>query len=127
MAGHVSAPSAEGLAADGTAAIHTARTAPTGQAAQTAQAAHAYVPPGQNLVLGDSGAAVASVQARLAQLGYYPGPVDGTYSADLEEAVWAFKEVQGLPLLSGSSLIGPVMRDDLVNPKPPPVLVPNGG
>jgi lipoprotein-anchoring transpeptidase ErfK/SrfK len=82
---------------------------------------------GQDLTLGDSGAAVASVQARLAQLGYYPGPVDGTYGPDLEEAVWAFKEVQGLPLQGGSSLIDPVMRGDLVNPKPPPVLVPNGG
>jgi lipoprotein-anchoring transpeptidase ErfK/SrfK len=127
MAGHASAPSAVGLDPDGSVAIQSARAAQTAQATQTAQAAQAYLPPGQNLVFGDSGAAVASVQTRLAQLGYYPGPVDGKYSTDLEEAVWAFKEVQGLPLLGGSSLIGPVMRDDLVNPKPPPVLVPNGG
>jgi lipoprotein-anchoring transpeptidase ErfK/SrfK len=93
----------------------------------TAEATQAYVPPSQDLYLGNQGLAVRSVQARLAELGYYPGPVDGKYGPDLEEAVWAFKEVQGLPLLRGSSLIGPVMRHDLVNPKSPPVLVPAGG
>jgi peptidoglycan hydrolase-like protein with peptidoglycan-binding domain len=95
--------------------------------ASAASASSAYVPPSQNLYLGNSGSAVTSVQARLAQLGYYPGPVNGKYGPDLEEAVWAFKEVQGLPLLNGSSVIGPVMRHDLVNPQAPPVLAPNGG
>jgi Putative peptidoglycan binding domain/L,D-transpeptidase catalytic domain len=86
-----------------------------------------YVPPSQDLSLGDQGAAVLSVQQRLAQLGYYPGPIDGEYGSDLEEAVWAFKEVQGLPLLSGSSLIGPDFDAALVNPQPPQALVPDGG
>ena len=115
FAGQVGAASAATLGPDGRATV------------QVAQAAPAYVPPGQDLSLGDSGAAVASVQARLAQLGYYPGAVDGKYGPDLEEAVWAFKEAQGIPLLGGSSVIGPVMRQDLVNPAPPPVLVPDGG
>ena len=135
LTGPVNPASAPRLNTDVRAAVHTTphaavQTPPAMQttpAVQTAPALQAYVPPGQNLSLGASGAADASVQARLAQLGYYPGPVNGTYGADLEEAVWAFKEVQGLPLLGGSSLIGPVMRDDLVNPKPPPVLVPDGG
>ena len=84
----------------------------------------AYVPPSQALNLGDQGPAVLSVQQRLAQLGYYPGPADGAYGSDLEEAVWAFKEVQGLPLLNGSSLIGPDFEAALVNPQPPLSLVP---
>jgi lipoprotein-anchoring transpeptidase ErfK/SrfK len=41
--------------------------------------------------------------------------------------VWAFKEVQGLALLNGSSLIGPAFRHDLVNPRLPKALVPDGG
>src|SRR5271166_976400 len=53
----------------------------------------AYVPPGHDLFYGNKGAAVKSVQRRLAQLHYYPGPVDGVYGADMEQAVWAFKEV----------------------------------
>lgn len=121
-------PTPGGAQATAHVAQPTGTARPTAHTAQpTAGAAQEYAPPSQNLYLGDSGAAVLSVQARLAQLGYYPGPVDGKYSVDLEEAVWAFKEVQGLPLLRGSSLIGPAMRQDLVNPKPPPVLVPNGG
>jgi peptidoglycan hydrolase-like protein with peptidoglycan-binding domain len=56
----------------------TGTAQPTAHTAQpTAGAAQEYVPPSQNLYLGDSGAAVLSVHARLAQLGYYPGPVDG--------------------------------------------------
>jgi peptidoglycan hydrolase-like protein with peptidoglycan-binding domain len=86
-----------------------------------------YVPPSQNINYGDSGPAVQSVQARLAQLGYYPGPIDGEYGPDLQQAVWAFKEVQGLPVTGGNSVIGPYFRQDLVNPKPPPNLVPAGG
>ena len=54
--------------------------------------------PGTTSYYGNKGAAVKSVQRRLAQLHYYPGPMDGKYGADLEQAVWAFKEVQGLPM-----------------------------
>jgi len=86
-----------------------------------------YVPPSQDLSLGDQGPAVLSVQQRLAQLGYYPGPTDGVYGPDLEEAVWAFKEVQGLPLLNGSSYIGPDFLAALAYPVQPQALVPGGG
>ena len=60
MMGQVSPVSAVRLDPDGRPAI------------ETTQAQQAYIPPGENLHLGDSGAAVSSVQARLAQLGYYP-------------------------------------------------------
>jgi peptidoglycan hydrolase-like protein with peptidoglycan-binding domain len=86
-----------------------------------------YVPPSQDIDYGQTGPAVQSVQQRLAQLGYYPGPIDGEYGPDLQQAVWAFKEVQGLPVTGGSSVIGPYFRQDLINPKPPPDLVPDGG
>jgi peptidoglycan hydrolase-like protein with peptidoglycan-binding domain len=38
------------------------------------------------------------VQQRLAALKYYPGAVDGQFGTDTLEAVWAFQEVQGLPV-----------------------------
>jgi lipoprotein-anchoring transpeptidase ErfK/SrfK len=101
---------------------HQARL--TGQAlAATA----AYVPPTINLSLGNHGPAVSSVQKRLNDLGYYAGPVDGRYGPDLEEAVWAFKEVQGLPINRGSSVITRAFRHALINPRAPKALVPNGG
>ena len=36
------------------------------------------------------------VQKRLKALKYYPGNVDGEFGPSMLEAVWAFKEVQGL-------------------------------
>jgi len=67
------------------------------------------------------------VQRRLNQLGYYAGPVDGQYGADLEEAVWAFKEVQGLKMNAyTNSVITYAFRKALVDPKAPKVLVPKG-
>ena len=102
----------------------TARTAVAGRQS----AAAAYVPPGHNLYFGDHGPAVRSVQRRLNQLHYYAGPVDGSYGTDLEEAVWAFREVQGLPMTAArNSIISAAFRHDLINPKAPKVLVPKGG
>jgi hypothetical protein len=98
-------------------------------------ASGAYVPPDHDLYYGDTGAAVKSVQRRLNQLHYYAGPVDGVFGPDLEWAVWAFKEVQGLPMpdSAGGDLYGPnstitaAFRHDLVDPKLPYVFVPKGG
>jgi peptidoglycan hydrolase-like protein with peptidoglycan-binding domain len=104
-------------------AVPAGRAAPAGEAA----AAAAYVPPTINLSLGNRGPAVRSVQRRLNALGYYAGPADGQYGQDLEEAVWAFKEVQGLPMNGGSSVITRAFRHALINPRPPHVLVANGG
>ena len=96
-------------------------------AGPAAAATTAYVPPGHDLFYGNKGAAVRSVQRRLAALHYYPGPVDGKYGADLEQAVWAFKEVQGLPMTAGSnSVITYAFRRALVHPKRPWVLIKHG-
>ncbi|HEY2314398.1 MAG TPA: L,D-transpeptidase family protein [Streptosporangiaceae bacterium] len=106
-----------------------ARVSLAGHNAPTAQTAPAttYVPPTTNLKFGDHGPAVRSVQKRLNQLGYYAGPADGQYGNDLEEAVWAFKEVQGLPINGGSSVITRAFRHALINPRLPKALVPKGG
>jgi lipoprotein-anchoring transpeptidase ErfK/SrfK len=96
-------------------------------AATTGPAAAGYVPPRHDLHYGNKGAAVKSVQRRLAQLHYYPGPVDGKYGADLEQAVWAFKEVQGLPMNAYSnSVITYAFRRALVHPKRPRALIKHG-
>jgi peptidoglycan hydrolase-like protein with peptidoglycan-binding domain len=83
-------------------------------------AADGHVPPATNLYLGDHGPAVRSVQKRLNQLGYYAGPANGRYGSDLEEAVWAFKEVQGLPMnAKTNSVITDAFRLALVSPRQP--------
>lgn len=95
--------------------------------AHAATATGPYVPPRHDLFYGDKGPAVRSVQRRLAQLHYYPGPIDGVYGADMEQAVWAFKEVQGLPMNRWrNSVVTYAFRHALVHPKRPWVLIKHG-
>jgi peptidoglycan hydrolase-like protein with peptidoglycan-binding domain len=68
---------------------------------------------------GMSGSAVKTVQRRLAALKYYPGPIDGQYGIDTQEAVWAFQEVQGLP---GEYYVSSAMERALAHPRAPRVL-----
>jgi hypothetical protein len=73
------------------------------------------------------GAAVRRLQQRLAQLHHYPGAVNGQFGTDTLEAVWAFKEVQGLPTTAGADDVDPALQRALARPQLPPVLVPEGG
>ena len=45
---------------------------------------------------GSSGPQVQALQQRLTQLGYRPGPVDGSYGSDTASAVLAFEKREGL-------------------------------
>ncbi|WP_052808890.1 peptidoglycan-binding domain-containing protein [Streptomyces natalensis] len=45
---------------------------------------------------GSSGPEVAELQNRLRQLGRYPGPADGSYDADLRDAVARYQEAYGV-------------------------------
>ena len=76
---------------------------------------------------GMEGAAVLRLQQRLAQLHYYPGPDNGRFGTDTLEAVWAFKEVQGLPTAARADTVDPAMQRALASPRVPQVLVPGGG
>jgi peptidoglycan hydrolase-like protein with peptidoglycan-binding domain len=110
--------------ASATSVAPASHTAPASAAAEPS----AYVPPTTNLYFGDRGAAVKSVQRRLNYLGYYAGPADGVYGNDLEEAVWAFKGVQGLPITANTnSVITKAFRNALVDPKAPYDKYPKGG
>ena len=95
--------------------------------AQAAAAAPAYVPYGSVIHFGARGPAVKALQQRLNQLDYYAGPADGQYGTATVEAVWAFKEVQGLGTRSNPDDVGIAMQHALVHPKAPKVLVPHGG
>jgi peptidoglycan hydrolase-like protein with peptidoglycan-binding domain len=95
--------------------------------AQAATAAPAYVPAGVVIHFGARGPAVKALQQRLNQLHYYAGPADGQYGSATVEAVWAFKEVQGLGTRSHPNDVGIAMQHALVHPRAPKVLVPRGG
>ncbi len=73
------------------------------------------------------GPAVRRLQERLAELKYYPGKIDGQFGGDTLEAVWAFKEVQGISTSRDPDVVGRVMQRDLVTPRLPRVLARHGG
>jgi hypothetical protein len=98
------------------------------RAGASAHGSAPYVPPRQRLSMGMSGSAVRRLQARLAALKYYPGPIDGQFGQDTIEAVWAFKETQGLPINSANQdVVSRATERALMHPRAPKVLVPHGG
>src|ERR1700689_1447545 len=90
--------------------------------------APAYVLPGRVLALGMHGPAVRRLQGRLAALKYYPGAIDGQFGLDTLEAVWAFKETQGLIINSANQdQVSRAAERALVHPRAAKVLAPHGG
>jgi Putative peptidoglycan binding domain/L,D-transpeptidase catalytic domain len=119
----VSAPIGATVSSSPSAPASAAATSPPAAApAPSSPPAAAPAPPAV-LAPGMSGAAVLQLQQRLAALKYYPGPADGQFGSDTEEAVWAFQETQGLPT---SGTVGPQMQAALADPRSPAVLVPGG-
>lgn len=82
-----------GLTADGTAGASTLKKLSGSCKAATATAA-----PSSNGTLheGDSGENVYNLQARLFELGYYNGRIDGRYSSETTAAVKDFQKANGL-------------------------------
>jgi hypothetical protein len=100
---------------------------PSGHGVQVREVAWVPAPASGPLRPGMQGAAVRRLQQRLAQLHYYPGAVNGRFGTDTLEAVWAFKEAQGLATTAGADQVDPAMQQALARPQLPPVLVPRGG
>ena len=100
---------------------------PAGHGTQVREQIWIPAPATGTLRPGMQGAAVRSLQQRLAQLHYYPGQVNGRFGTDTLEAVWAFKEVQGLQTAAGADDVDPAMQRALARPRLPRVLVPGGG
>jgi peptidoglycan hydrolase-like protein with peptidoglycan-binding domain len=64
------------------------------------------------LELGESGEAVAALQRRLIELGYWMGEPDGTYGQLTRQAVMAFQKVEGL---GRDGVAGPVTQERLAS------------
>jgi Putative peptidoglycan binding domain/L,D-transpeptidase catalytic domain len=113
-----------GVAVAGTAAVgRGAQVAGADQAravvARARPSVPAWNPVTKTLKPGMTGADVKKVQQRLRTLKYYPGSVDGQFGPDTLEAVWAFKEVQGLRTRKNPDDIGAAMERRLANPRTP--------
>jgi peptidoglycan hydrolase-like protein with peptidoglycan-binding domain len=106
--------------------VQAASLWPSGRSAEVREVAWIPAPASGTLRPGMRGAAVRRLQQRLAQLHYYPGVVNGRFGTSTLEAVWAFKEVQGLPTTAGAAGVDLAMRRALARPQLPSVLVPQG-
>ena len=69
---------------------------PTSTPVTTATPAPQYAIPARTLRSGDTGTDVVTVQARLKELGYYNGALDGVYGTGTTAAVTAFQLANGL-------------------------------
>jgi lipoprotein-anchoring transpeptidase ErfK/SrfK len=83
-------------------------------AAKTVSAPAAWTAPRGTLSEGSSGASVKSVQQRLAALKYDPGAIDGHFGANTEDAVWAFQEINRIPV---TGVIDAKTKRALVHPR----------
>jgi peptidoglycan hydrolase-like protein with peptidoglycan-binding domain len=115
-----------GAAVLGQVGVSGATTVATAARAAPARAA-TYVPAKRVIYFGEHGEIVRRLQVRLRLLHYYPGAVDGVFGQDTLEAVWAFKEVQGLGTRNGPDDVSLAMQRKLAHPRLPRVLVPHGG
>jgi lipoprotein-anchoring transpeptidase ErfK/SrfK len=94
-------------------------------AAPAAAPAPASAPVASGLLkLGSSGAAVQALQQRLKNLAYDPGPINGSFGAATQFAVFAFEKVQGM---KPDGVAGPAVLGALNNPAGPPVFAAGAG
>jgi lipoprotein-anchoring transpeptidase ErfK/SrfK len=107
----VGACTAGTASAAATAAAGPAKTTLT---AKTVSTPAAWTAPSGTLSEGSSGAAVKSVQRRLAALKYDPGAIDGNFGANTEDAVWAFQEINRIPV---TGVIDARTKRALVHPR----------
>jgi lipoprotein-anchoring transpeptidase ErfK/SrfK len=110
------------LAASPGIALASTAASPARVAGQHTVARHRQAEP--VLQLGSTGSAVRKLERRLNALHYYPGEFDGSFGAGTQEAVWAFQEVQGLPV---TGVVGSATWRALAHPRSPHALVPRGG
>lgn len=75
---------------------------------------------------GYEGEAITQLQTRLAELGYYPGLIDGQYGAGTQAAVTLFQQVNGLDAdgVAGPATLTLVYSDGALRYEPTPSPVP---
>ena len=70
------------------------------------------------LQLGDTGSAVSDLQSRLQTLGYYNGPISGSFGSQTQVALTAFQQAQGL---TADGIAGPQVNAALASASIPSV------
>ncbi|MBW4467683.1 MAG: peptidoglycan-binding protein [Pegethrix bostrychoides GSE-TBD4-15B] len=121
-----------GLAVDGIvgsateSALYQAPAQSAGETTETTytSATPAATPADGLLQLGDTGSEVSDLQSRLQALGYYDGPISGSFGEQTEVALTAFQQSQGL---TADGIAGPQVESALASaaiPAASPVVAP---
>jgi peptidoglycan hydrolase-like protein with peptidoglycan-binding domain len=87
---------------------------PTATVTTRVLAPAAYAPPKRDLAPGMKGADVKSLQRRLSSLKYYVGTIDGQFGGDIQAALWAFQEINGVKV---TGVVDAATKRALVHPK----------
>lgn len=74
------------------------------------------VPLDHTVKVGEHSDAVAYIQDRLIKLGFDPGALDGTFGTGVQDAVWAFQELQGLDGKDVTGEVTPELWDKMQDP-----------
>ena len=98
----------------GAAASPTVLTAPSTSTSTVPQTTTSTTNPDNMLTIGSHSARVAGLQAKLASLGYRPGPATGVYNESTASAVLAFQKREGL---GRDGVAGPVVQAAILTPK----------
>ncbi len=87
-------------------------------AAAPTTAAVPKVPLGRNLSSGLAGDDVQRLQARLADLAFDPGPIDGQFGPRTQQAVWAYEKlIMQVPRSQATGQVTPAMWDRMQDPQ----------
>lgn len=73
---------------------------------------------------GSQGARTRALQQALRDQGYDPGPVDGQFGGQVEQAVWAFQALAGVPK---DGIVSPDLEAQVLARTPPPMMAPDAG
>ena len=85
-----------------------------GGAPDAPKAVPAGADPSNYLQQGDSGPEVEALQARLTELGYRPGAINGEFAEETASAVMAFQKAEGL---QRDSIVGPQVLSSIEAPQ----------
>lgn len=103
--------------------VTTTTTEATTTTTEPADPTEREEPPGP-LEAGSVGRRTRALQEALADQGYDPGPVDGRFGGRVQQAVWAFQALRGLPK---DGIVTPEIEKAILAREPQAMLRPDAG
>jgi hypothetical protein len=91
-------------------------TATTADPPSTTTTTIVKTPIGRTLSIGSRGNDVKMVQQRLKDMHFEPGPINGTFTLTMTQAVWAFQHLMGVPGTKADGKVTPALWSQMQDP-----------